>query len=124
MAAEEIRKYSVMPERKVRTTPSPKKQKQPKRKSWFSKGEKVLYTSGLVIVSIAMVFTVQYSSSVDSLNRDVQQMNQEIEQLQSENTSLRAEVKQMSKPSRIWSIAEEHGLTIKNAEVKQASHTN
>ncbi|TFB23304.1 cell division protein FtsL [Filobacillus milosensis] len=125
MAAEEIRKYSMVPERKTyQSPPTPKKKQQPLRKSWFSKGEKVLYSAGIIIVAIAMIFTVQYSSSIDTLNRDIQQVNQNITHYQSENTTLVAEVKEMSKPSRILAIAEEHGLNIKNAKVKQASQSN
>ncbi|SEP55164.1 cell division protein FtsL [Piscibacillus halophilus] len=123
MAAEEIRKYSMIPERKTQQTPSPKKQRFVK-KAWFTKGEKLLYTSGLVIIAISMIFVVQYSSNVDSVNRDLQKVNSNIEQVKTENNALHAEVKEMSKPSRILAEAEKHGLTIKNANVKQASQTN
>ncbi|RPF56086.1 cell division protein FtsL [Aquisalibacillus elongatus] len=124
MAAEQIRKYSMVPERKTYQEPQRQVKQQPKKKAWFTKGEKVLYTTGLVLIAVAMILSVQYSSSVDSLNRDVQQINEEISKQETINTTLTAEVKEMSKPSRILSIAEEHGLNIKHAQVRQASENN
>ncbi|MGP4072557.1 cell division protein FtsL [Piscibacillus sp. B03] len=124
MAAEQIRKYSSMiPERQDQQRPSPKKQRFVK-KAWFTKGEKFLYTTGLVIIAISMIFVVQYSSSLDTVNRDIQRVNSNIEQVKTDNNALQAEVKELSKPSRILAEAEKHGLSIKNSNVKQASQTN
>lgn len=64
-----------------------------------------------------------FSTSVNSLNRDIQQLDSNIETIQSQNVSLHAEVQELSNPTRILTIAEKHGLDIKNSNVKQANNT-
>lgn len=66
---------------------------------------------------------VMFSTSVNSLNRDIQQLDSNIETIQSQNVSLHAEVQELSNPTRILTIAEKHGLDIKNSNVKQANNT-
>ncbi|WP_054751604.1 hypothetical protein [Piscibacillus salipiscarius] len=55
MAAEQIRKYSMIPDKTTeQQSPRPKKQRSVK-KAWFTKGEKFLYTTGLVIIAMTMI---------------------------------------------------------------------
>ncbi|WP_369404762.1 hypothetical protein [Piscibacillus salipiscarius] len=54
----------------------------------------------------------------------MQRVDSNIAQVEVENNALQAEVKELSKPSRILAEAEKHGLSIKNSNVKQATQTN
>ncbi|GAA0460566.1 cell division protein FtsL [Alkalibacillus silvisoli] len=125
MALEQVRSYQVQqpvqPERKK--DPQPKPTSQPAKKPWFTRGEKVLYSIGIVMIAVMAVIVVSFSSSVDSLNRDVQQLNTQVQEVQSQNNSLQAEVQELSNPNRILTIAEENGLNIRHAEVRQANNT-
>ncbi|WP_101843794.1 cell division protein FtsL [Halobacillus sp. Marseille-P3879] len=90
------------------------------KKQWISTGEKVLYSLATGLVVIASVFMVQFTSTTDTLNRDIQNMEQEIAQQKSDNDSLAYKAKELSNPDRILEIAKENGLELQNAEVKQA----
>ncbi|MGP4059714.1 cell division protein FtsL [Halobacillus litoralis] len=121
MSAEQIRKQQPLHQ--------PDKQKQVKvkvhkKKKWISTGEKFLYSITTAGVLAASVFFVQFSSSTDSLNRDIRSLEQDISQQQSQNENLAYQVKELSNPDRILSIAKENGLDIQNAQVKQAGTIN
>jgi len=91
-----------------------------KKKGWITKGEKVIYSiaaAGLLAFGLVIV---NLSSHTDTLNREMQQLEQNVEQQRIANETLAFEVKELSQPERIISIAESHGLQIQNAEVKQA----
>ncbi|MDV2582543.1 cell division protein FtsL [Alkalibacillus haloalkaliphilus] len=125
MALEQVKTYQVQqpvqPQRRQDQQPQP--QQQPVKKPWFTKGEKVLYTFGIALVAVLAVIVVSFSSSVDTLNRDVQQLQTQVQDVQAQNNSLHAEVQELSNPNRILTIAEENGLNIRNAEVRQANNT-
>ncbi|MRG85499.1 cell division protein FtsL [Salinibacillus xinjiangensis] len=91
------------------------------KKQWISKGEKFLYSLFVGSVVAASVFIVSYSSSLDSVNRDVQELQTKIEEQTLVNNTLQAEVKQLSEPSRILEVAKKNGLNIQNSKVEQAN---
>lgn len=92
-----------------------------KRQSWITKGEKLLYSiTGLVLLA-ACVFLISYSSSADSLNREVQTIEKSIQVQQVENEGLLFEKKELQSPDRIIRIARENGLKIQDTKVKQAT---
>ncbi|PKR78532.1 cell division protein FtsL [Halalkalibacillus sediminis] len=121
MAIEQVRRQQVAPQRRVER--DVQKERQTVKKPWISKGEKVLYTTGILTLAIIAIMMVTFSSSIDSLNRDMQKVEGDIQHYQAQNTSLEAEVKELSNPNRILTIAEENGLNIRNADVKQANNT-
>lgn len=126
MAAEKL-KYYEQPLREHKVHKEQRKttvQHVQTKKSLFTKGEKFLYTFGVLVLTIGMIMVVNFSSSIDSLNRDLQGLNNDIQRIKVENTTLEAQVKELSKPSRILSTAKENGLNIQNATVKRASNTN
>lgn len=90
------------------------------KKNWVSTGEKFLYTlvSGLAIA--ASVFIVSYSSTLDSLNRDIQKMEGNISDQKVVNENLQFKIKELSDPERILKIAKKNGLEIHQSKVKQA----
>ncbi|WP_339215432.1 cell division protein FtsL [Ornithinibacillus sp. FSL M8-0202] len=95
-----------------------------RKKSWITKGEKMLYSFVAACLLIAGGFVVSYSSSMDTLNRDIQNLEQTIANQQVVNENLLFEIKDLSRPERITQFAKEHGFTIQAAEIKQANAFN
>lgn len=95
-----------------------------RKQSWITKGEKVLYSIIGLSLIIASVFIVAYSSSTDTLNRELLTLEQTVQNQAAENQELLYKVESLSEPARIINIAEKHGLKIQNAEVKQAQAFN
>lgn len=91
-----------------------------RKNSWLTSGEKIIYTFISVCIVVAGFLIVSYSSSVDSLNREVQSLEKVIESQQLTNQSLEFERKELSKPERIRKIAEEHGLKVQGTKIKRA----
>ncbi|MBB6455023.1 cell division protein FtsL [Salirhabdus euzebyi] len=87
---------------------------------WISKGEKLVYSLFAMLTVTASIFIISYSSTLDLVNRDIQKMETDMEQQHLQNDTLRSEVKDLSKPSRILEIAKANGLDIKNTTVEQA----
>lgn len=94
------------------------------KKGWITKGEKVLYSVIGFCLIIACIYIVSFSSSTDTLNRELQSLEQTVQKQQVENEGLVYEKKQLSRPERITRIAKENGLKIQDAEVKQATAFN
>jgi cell division protein FtsL len=95
-----------------------------RKKSWITKGEKMLYSFVAAFLLIAGGLMVSYSSSTDSLNREIQTIQNSITEQQVVNEGLVFEIKDLSRPERITEIARENGFTIQAAEVKQANAFN
>lgn len=117
MSAHHARSWQTNPS----PNPSPKKVSvKVKKQGWVTKGEKVIYAFIAVLVIVTGIFMVSLSSSTDAINRDLQQLETTVQEQRITNEGLAFEVKELSRPERIISIAESHGLKIQNAEVKQA----
>lgn len=95
-----------------------------RRKSWITKGEKILYSLIGISLIIAGLFIVSYSSTTDVLNRDIQTLEQTINNQLIQNENLKFEAKELSKPGRIMKIAEENGLKIQDTKIKRAHMIN
>lgn len=91
-----------------------------RKKSWLTPGEKIIYTFISACLVVAGFFVVSFSSSIDSLNREVQTLERTIETQQVTNQSLEFEKKELSKPDRIMKVAEENGLKIQGTKIKRA----
>src|SRR5699024_9930242 len=89
--------------------------------SRVTKGEKVLYAAACFILLVMGIYMVSFAYSTDSLNRDVQSLENKVQQKKVSNEELSYEMKELSRPERITSIAKKHGLKIQDAEVKHAS---
>ncbi|WP_077622115.1 cell division protein FtsL [Sediminibacillus massiliensis] len=104
---------------------SPEKKKQVKvkihKKRWVTTGEKILYTLFSGVMVVGLYFTVSFSNTTDSLNRDLQSLEQNVDKQQEINSNLEYKVEELSNPDRILDIAKDNGLKIQNAEVKQAT---
>ncbi|MFD1336015.1 cell division protein FtsL [Oceanobacillus iheyensis] len=98
--------------------------KKVKRTRWITKGEKVIYAFAGVLMLAFAVYMVSYSSSTDTLNRELEQIEQSVNQQKIANEGLSFEKEELSRPERIINIAEENGLKIQNTEVKQVQSFN
>ncbi|QHE52095.1 cell division protein FtsL [Pontibacillus sp. HMF3514] len=90
------------------------------KKKWVSTGEKALYTLVSSLAIAASVFIVSYSSSLDSMNRDIQKLEGNISDQKVVNENLQFKIKELSDPERILKIAKKNGLKIHQSKVKQA----
>lgn len=95
-----------------------------RKNGWITKGEKLIYSVMGVSLILVGIFIVSFSSSTDSINRELQQLEQNIQYQQVKNEGLLFEVKDLSRPERITKFAKENGLKIEDAEVKQAHAFN
>lgn len=93
-----------------------------RKKSWLTKGEKVIYAFLCTLMILLGIYIVSFSSSTDALNRNVQSLENTVEQQQIENAGLVYEIRELSKPERITKIAKEHGLKIQDTKVKRATN--
>lgn len=120
MSAEQLRSW-----RQYNPHPRPNQENNVKVKvhrktGWITKGEKIIYSTVFLLLISFGILIVTYSSSTDSLNRDLQTLEQTVKAQQIKNEGLLFEKKELSRPERIISIAKEKGLKIQDAEVKQA----
>lgn len=94
-----------------------------RKNSWLTKGEKVIYAFLALLILTAGLYIVSFSSSTDTLNREVQSLEAQVQQMKVDNESLSFEVGELSKPERITKIARDNGLKIQDAQVKRAVPT-
>src|SRR5690625_2023873 len=92
-----------------------------KRSGWLTKGEKVIYSLCAVLMIIGTFYIVSFSSSIDSVNREIQTLEENGQQKIVSNNNLTFEVKELSEPGRIVEIASENGLKIQDTKVKRIS---
>lgn len=90
----------------------------------LTKGEKYLYSLFSLVIILASVYMVSYSSKTDTMNRELQSRQQVLEQQEFVNEGLKFEVKELSQPERITKIAKNKGLKIQAADVKKAVIVN
>ncbi|MBU8790184.1 cell division protein FtsL [Oceanobacillus caeni] len=102
----------------------PKTQVKVQKKSWITKGEKVIYSIVILCFIVSGIFMVSFSSATDSLNREVIALEQTVKHQKVTNEGLVFEKKELSRPERILKIAKEKGLKIQDADVKQAQALN
>jgi len=95
-----------------------------KKRSMITKGEKLIYSIFCIMLTIASIYVVSFSSSMDKLNRDIQSIDKTVQQQKLENENLNFEINELSKPERITKIAKENGLKIQEAKVKRAIKLN
>ncbi|MFD2628289.1 cell division protein FtsL [Oceanobacillus kapialis] len=111
-----------------RTQQRPEKQQKVsvkvQKQGWITKGEKIIYSAVGAMLIATGIFVVSFSSSTDTLNRDLQKLENTVQTQQMTNEELVFEVKELSRPERITQIAEENGLKIQNAQVKQTHAFN
>ncbi|KGX88545.1 cell division protein FtsL [Pontibacillus litoralis] len=88
------------------------------KKKWISTGEKFMYSIVGTMAIAACVYVVSFASATDQVNRDLQKLEGQVDAQQVNVQNLEYEVKELSKPERILSIAEKNGLEIQKSKVK------
>jgi len=94
-----------------------------RKNSWLTKGEKIIYAFLAIVILASGLYLVSFSSSTDTLNREVQTLETEVQEMKVDNEALAYEIRELSKPERITKIARENGLKIQDAQVKRAVQT-
>lgn len=92
-----------------------------RKRSWVTKGEKVIYTFVAALFVLASLYMVHFASKTDLLNREIIALEAEVHQQKLENKSLYFEVSELSSPERIITIARKNGLEIQESKVMQAT---
>src|SRR5690625_1798664 len=92
-----------------------------KRRSWLTKGEKIIYSLCAIMMIIATFYIVSFSSTIDSLHRASENIEAKDQQKIITNNDVTVEVNELSEPGRILDIAYENGLKIQDAKVKRIS---
>lgn len=95
-----------------------------KKRSMITRGEKLIYSIFCIMLTVASIYVVTFSSSMDKLNRNIQSLDKTVQQQKLENENLNFEINELSKPERITKIAKENGLKIQETKVKRAIKLN
>ncbi|WBX79655.1 cell division protein FtsL [Virgibacillus salarius] len=112
----------------IRPQQTPKKEQsipvKVQKQGWITKGEKLIYSIIGVCIIVAGLYMVSFSSSTDTVNRELQQLESKVKLQQAVNDQLSYELKELSRPERIINMAEKNGLKIQDTKVKQAQKMN
>lgn len=113
-----VRKVQTWEQNYVRKNPNTQPKEKVHKKGWVTKGEKILYVFFTSVFLLAASFLVTFSSTTDTLNRDVQTLENKVDDQKIKNEALEFEKKELQRPERIIQKAKENGLNIKNSKVK------
>lgn len=92
--------------------------KKNKKKRVFTKLERFLYKSCLIIVIFLLVGIVFTSATVSKMNIELQKMNKEVETQEDVNQSLVMKINEMASLENIQVISENMGLAYNNDNIK------
>lgn len=87
-------------------------------KKGFTKVERFLYKSSLVIIVFLVVGIVFTSTAVSKMNIELQDMNKKVEKALDTNESLAMKINEMASLDNIQSISRNLGLAYKNENIK------
>lgn len=89
-----------------------------KKKKVFTKVERFLYKSSLVIIVFLVVGIVFTSTAVSKMNIELQDMNKKVEKALDTNESLAMKINEMASLDNIQSISRNLGLAYNNENIK------
>jgi len=92
--------------------------KKNKKKKIFTKLERFLYKSSLVIAVLLLVGIVFTSATVSKMNIELQKMNNEVEKQEDVNQSLAMKINEMASLENIQIISKNLGLAYNNDNIK------
>lgn len=92
--------------------------KKNKKKKIFTKLERFLYKSCLIIVVFLLVGIVFTSATVSKMNIELQKMNKEVETQEDVNQSLAMKINEMASLENIQVISGNMGLAYNNDNIK------
>src|SRR5699024_7767137 len=92
-----------------------------RKNNWITKGEKIIYVFSATCLILFCIYVVSYSSSRDTLNREIQELKTKVQNQKIQNEGQTFEVRELSRPERITKIANENDLKVQDSKVKKAS---
>ena len=94
------------------------KRRKVKKKSGFSKFEKLLYVVTITL-SIISPFSIVFSkATLSQINFEVERKKSKIDKQQKENDSLAMTIDELASLTKIQEVAQAEGLTYNNANIK------
>ena len=102
---------------------APKKVNQPQRrvktKTVRRPYEKPVWNAmDLTMAAAAVVLVMFMASKGASANKQLQSTTTQLEQLRDKNNDLKQEVSSLSSPDRLGQVAEKHGLSLQNQNIR------
>ena len=91
--------------------------KKNKRIGKITKGEKMLYTLGILCLTLTVVTKVFSSASISNLKMDIEHVSYKIENQEKKNQSLVMQVNELTSFENLSEVSEKEGLTYKNENI-------
>ena len=92
-----------------------------KRKLKLLKGEKFMYGLLICLILAIPMFNVYTSSLLSETNNELEKLKNNIEKQELTNQSLSMQIDELASLENIEKVAEEHGLSYKNENIKIVS---
>ena len=92
--------------------------KKKSKKVKLSKGEKAIYVLLLFLLITIPVFNVFTSSMLSETNNEVEKITKNIERQELTNQGLSMQIDELASLENIQTIAENHGLSYNNSNIK------
>ena len=83
----------------------------------ITKGERMLYTLGILCFILTIVTKVFSSASISNLKMDIEHVSYNIENQEKKNQSLVMQVNELTSYENLSEVAKEQGLTYKNENI-------
>lgn len=88
-----------------------------KRKAKFTRGEKLIYSLGVLCLISMFVIKVFCGASISNLKMDIEKINYKIGQQDNKNESLTMQVNELTSYENLDSILKEMGLAYNNENI-------
>lgn len=88
-----------------------------KRKARFTKGEKFIYTLGVLCLISIFVVKVFCGASISNIKMNIEEINYKIEQQENKNESLTMQVNELTSYENLDGILKEMGLAYNNENI-------
>ena len=88
-----------------------------KRKARFTKGEKFIYTLGVLCLISIFVVKVFCGASISNIKMNIEEINDKIEQQENKNESLTMQVNELTSYENLDGILKEMGLAYNNENI-------
>lgn len=83
----------------------------------FTKGEKALYTLGVLCFALTIVIRVFSSASISNLKMDIEKINYKIDNQEKKNQSLIMQVNELTSYENISGVLKDMGLAYNNENI-------
>ena len=83
----------------------------------LSKGEKLLYTSGILCLVLSLSFKVFFGASVSNLSMSIEKTKSEIPTQQKTNESLMMQVNELTSKKKKKTVVNDNGLAYNNQNI-------